>query len=111
MILPGMPHHQTRPNRSASLLFQAPEPPIFDDDELVNQKVEVSGDSDSIGGVEMKTYPEISAVARSTSFDNFGILINLKAPVTKGHQNARAPLDLVTVLDISGSMTGTKMLY
>ncbi|MFS8011754.1 putative chromatin regulator PHD family [Helianthus anomalus] len=109
MILHGMPHHQTRPNRNAPLLFQAPEPPIFDDDELVNQKVEVSGDSDSIGGVEMKTYPEISAVARSTSFDNFGILINLKAPVTKGHQNARAPLDLVTVLDISGSMTGTKI--
>ncbi|KAM0000900.1 putative chromatin regulator PHD family [Helianthus debilis subsp. tardiflorus] len=55
MILHGMPHHQTRPNRNAPLLFQAPEPPIFDDDELVNQKVEVSGDSDSIGGVEMKT--------------------------------------------------------
>ncbi|KAI3799371.1 hypothetical protein L1987_34665 [Smallanthus sonchifolius] len=110
MILQGTPHQQMQSNRNAPLLFQAPEPSIFDDDELVNQKVEeiFSGDSDS-DGVEMKTYPEISAVARSACFDNFGILINLKAPVTKGDLKARAPLDLVTVLDISGSMTGTKI--
>ncbi|KAD7479704.1 hypothetical protein R6Q59_008525 [Mikania micrantha] len=110
MILQGMPHQQMRSNHDTPLLFQAPEPSIFDDDELVNHKVEISsGDFDSNGEVEMKTYPEISAVARSVCFDNFGILINLKAPVTKGDLNTRAPLDLVTVLDTSGSMTGTKI--
>ncbi|KAJ9540347.1 hypothetical protein OSB04_026853 [Centaurea solstitialis] len=77
----------------------------------VNQKAEeiFSGNTCSDGRVEMKTYPEMSAVARSACFDNFGILINLKAPNAKGNQNARAPIDLVTVLDISGSMTGTKI--
>ncbi|KAK9061556.1 hypothetical protein SSX86_018738 [Deinandra increscens subsp. villosa] len=110
MILQGMQHQQMQSNRNSPLLFQATEPSIFDDDELVSQKVEetCTGDSDS-NGVEMKTYPEISAVARSACFDNFGILINLKAPVTKGDLNSRAPLDLVTLLDISGSMTGTKI--
>ncbi|KAK1409935.1 hypothetical protein QVD17_36466 [Tagetes erecta] len=109
MILQGMSHQQMHSSRNAPSLFQAPEPSIFDDDEPVNQKVEIfSGDSDS-NGVEMRTYPEISAVAKSACFDNFGILINLKAPVTKGDLNTRAPLDLVTVLDISGSMTGTKI--
>ncbi|XP_076957605.1 E3 ubiquitin-protein ligase WAV3-like [Bidens hawaiensis] len=111
MALQGMAHQQLYSGRSAPLLFQAPEPPVFNDDELVNHKVEEmpSGDFDSCGGVEMKTYPEISALAKSTCFDNFGILINLKAPITKGNLNSRAPIDLVTVLDISGSMTGTKI--
>ncbi|KAI3748234.1 hypothetical protein L6452_11188 [Arctium lappa] len=111
MILQGMPPQQIYSNRNVSLLFQPPEPPVFDDDELVDQKAEeiFSGNTCSDGRVEMKTYPEMSAVARSACFDNFGILINLKAPIAKGNQNARAPIDLVTVLDISGSMTGTKI--
>nr|XP_043633910.1 E3 ubiquitin-protein ligase WAV3 [Erigeron canadensis] len=111
MILQGIRPQQMPSNRHVPLLFQAPEPPIFDDDELVNQKVEEisSGNTNSNGGVEMKTYPEVSAVERSAHFDNFGILINLKAPVTKGNLNTRTPIDLVTVLDISGSMTGTKI--
>lgn len=107
MILQGLPPHS---NRNVPFLFQSPEPTIFDDDEPLNQShEELFGNSDSDQGLEMKTYPEISAVPRSTHFDNFGILINLKAPVTKGNMNSRAPIDLVTVLDISGSMTGTKI--
>ncbi|KAI3705473.1 hypothetical protein L1987_75711 [Smallanthus sonchifolius] len=107
----GVPLQQLHIKDNVPLLFQAREPSIFDDDELVNQKAEdmFSGDSGFNGGIEMKTYPEVSAVARSTCFDNFGILINLKAPIAKGNQNARASIDLVSVLDISGSMTGTKI--
>ncbi|XP_071734882.1 E3 ubiquitin-protein ligase WAV3-like [Rutidosis leptorrhynchoides] len=111
MLQQYMPPQQTRSDRNVPLLFQAPEPPIFDDDELINPKTEenCSANPDSNGTIEMRTYPEISSVARSSSFKDFGILINIKAPVTKGNQNARVPLDLVTVLDISGSMTGTKI--
>ncbi|KAI3809539.1 hypothetical protein L1987_25516 [Smallanthus sonchifolius] len=109
----GVPLQPLHTNDNVPLLFQAREPSIFDDDddELVNQKAEdiFSGDSGFDGRVEMKTYPEVSAVARLTCFDNFGILINLKAPVAKGNQNARTSIDLVSVLDISGSMTGTKI--
>lgn len=111
MILQGMPPHQTHTDRNVPLLFQANEPSVFDDDEPIIQKLEemLSGNCDSDEGIEIKTYPEVSAVAKLTRFDNFGILINLKAPSTKGSLNARTPIDLVTVLDISGSMTGTKI--
>ncbi|KAK1421627.1 hypothetical protein QVD17_24108 [Tagetes erecta] len=98
-------------NGNVPLSFQSIEPPIFDDDEPINQKAEdiLSGDSDTNGGIEMKTYPEVSEVARSACFDDFGILINLKAPITKGNPNTRASVDLVTMLDVSSSMSGTKI--
>ncbi|KAI3996028.1 hypothetical protein MKX01_037525 [Papaver californicum] len=54
-----------------------------------------------------------STVPRSVSQDNFHILVNLKSNADTDLVNnditCRAPIDLVTVLDISGSMTGTKI--
>ncbi|GKB68575.1 von Willebrand factor [Tanacetum coccineum] len=108
---PQGPPQQTLFDRSVRLRFQAQEPSVFDDDEPVNQVSEEmqSSKSDSDEGIDIKTYTEFPAVAKSEKFDDFGILINLKAPVTKGSLNARTPIDLVTVLDISGSMSGSKI--
>ncbi|XP_071706405.1 E3 ubiquitin-protein ligase WAV3-like [Rutidosis leptorrhynchoides] len=103
-LLQGIPPQQTHSTTN-------PEPYIFDDDELINPKNEqdCSHNPDSNGTIDIKTYPEVSSVARSNHLNDFAILIRLKAPVTKPNRNARVPLDLVTVLDISGSMTGTKI--
>ncbi|MBA0774558.1 hypothetical protein Gotri_009760 [Gossypium trilobum] len=114
-----------------SSLFQASEPGTFDDDEVLDQQQENPQQSvfekdastnNSIGAIEVKTYPEVSAVPRANSHNNFAILIHLKAPHSSGGlnsrnqtifspstQNSRAPVDLVTVLDVSGSMAGTKL--
>lgn len=117
-------------NRHVSSLFHAHEPAVFDDDEPVYNPHEVSEQSssssnsasdNSIGKLKVETYPEISAVSKSVPHDDFAILIHLKAPVTSGRQNfgpnsdnlmlksSRTPVDLVTVLDVSGSMAGTKL--
>ncbi|OWM87598.1 hypothetical protein CDL15_Pgr022710 [Punica granatum] len=111
-------------------LFQAPEPGVFDDDELLDHHQPVfsekSSSNDLLEGnftsmVEIKTYPEVSAVPRAQSYDNFTVLAHLKAvPASKSSNQCqayflqaprtpRAPVDLVTVLDISGSMAGTKL--
>lgn len=109
-------------------LFQAPEPGIFNDDQSldylpVTAESKNSSDNSSIRTIEIKTYLEFSAAPRSRSYDNFTILVHLKAAATvavhntsRNHaalpqlsQNPRAPVDLVTVLDISGSMAGTKL--
>ncbi|PSS14402.1 Von Willebrand factor, type A protein [Actinidia chinensis var. chinensis] len=79
-------------------------------------------DDRSTGAIEVKTYPEISAVSRSTSHNNFTILVHLKALTSRRRdcglnkakvppisQNSLAPVDLVAVLDVSGSMAGTKL--
>lgn len=123
-VLRRLPPARLDTNQHVSSFFHAQEPSTFDDDEASNQQHENghadqsasdgASDSRSMGTVEVKTYPEVSAVSRSVSHDNFYVLIHLKAPVTSrrqnnNSQNSRAPVDLVTVLDVSGSMAGTKL--
>ncbi|PPD66161.1 hypothetical protein GOBAR_DD36960 [Gossypium barbadense] len=102
-------------------LFQAPEPGIFNDDESLDHLPVVAestnaSDNSSLRTIEIKTYPEVLEAPRSSSYDNFMILVHLKAAATVAnqsssrnhaslpqlYQNPRAPVDLVTVLDISG---------
>ncbi|XP_052194491.1 E3 ubiquitin-protein ligase WAV3-like [Diospyros lotus] len=128
-MLRRLPPHADA-NRHISSLFHSPEPSVFDDDERVNHQPGNTENgsfnkdvaAQTIGAIEVKTYPEVSAVSGSTSHDNFAILIHVKALTSRKHscgvneanmspisQFSRAPVDLVTVLDVSGSMAGTKL--
>ncbi|CAD6243524.1 unnamed protein product [Miscanthus lutarioriparius] len=96
------------------------EPADFNDDEPL-QKMEAANIGSS-RTVEIKTYSEFSAIQQSSQ-DDFAVLIHLKAPYANpeqvtgrsvnaasvGYPTSRAPVDLVTVLDVSGSMAGTKL--
>ncbi|PIN07657.1 Anaphase-promoting complex (APC), subunit 11 [Handroanthus impetiginosus] len=128
-----IPSSRADGNQQVSSLFHAAEPGVFDDDDEIsgNQPGVASNSSSSnnnhtdhfTGSVEVKMYPEVSAVPKSKSHNNFTILVHLKAPVNTGPQHShidgahlplisqtsRAPVDLVTVLDVSGSMAGTKL--
>ncbi|KAI4322282.1 hypothetical protein L6164_021993 [Bauhinia variegata] len=108
--------------RQISSLYHVTEPAIFDDDEALDQQPSVAqnrneGDCNTLDMVKIITYPEVSALPKSASHDNFAVLVHLKAPHSgrkqdSGRNNAessRAPIDLVTVLDVSGSMAGTKL--
>ncbi|KAI5441096.1 hypothetical protein KIW84_010526 [Lathyrus oleraceus] len=86
-----------------------------------------TGDTDVVRAMEIKTCPGVSSVPRSDTCANFTVLVHLKATaaaaastrkqnlsrnqtsLTQTSQTPRAPVDLVTVLDISGSMAGTKL--
>ncbi|GJN40572.1 hypothetical protein PR202_gb29804 [Eleusine coracana subsp. coracana] len=95
--------------------FRTPESVIFNDDEEINIQSEtttVRGGGDRVEGpavVEMMTYAELPAIVESVTEENFAILIHLKAPSSPASLSSRAPLDLVTVLDVSGSMAGSKL--
>ncbi|XP_047167285.1 E3 ubiquitin-protein ligase WAV3 [Vigna umbellata] len=122
-----LPSPQGDAARPISSLYHVNEPAIFDDDEALDQQTSITHhkdetDHDKINTVEIKTFPEVSAVPKSASHDAFAVLIHLKAPHSgrKPHigqnvessppdENTRASVDLVTVLDVSGSMAGTKL--
>ncbi|KAJ4878985.1 Zinc finger (C3HC4-type RING finger) family protein [Raphanus sativus] len=92
----------------------------FEDDE----SLPTHGGSESSGVVvaahhrqalEIKLLPQVSAVERSVTRGDFAVLVHLKAEGASGDDDrtprttTRAPLDLITVLDVSGSMEGTKL--
>ncbi|KAH7561059.1 hypothetical protein ACOSP7_016386 [Xanthoceras sorbifolium] len=128
-VLRQLPPPQLDVSRQITPIYHAPEPVVFNDDEVLDPQHEINEDSNTIakdstgnnsyGTVEVKTYPEVSAVPSAVSHNNFMLLIHLKAPLNGRHnrcrnqvqvsQDSRTPVDLVTVLDVSGSMAGTKL--
>ncbi|XP_062082121.1 E3 ubiquitin-protein ligase WAV3-like [Humulus lupulus] len=129
-VVRRLPSPRMESNRQITSLFHAPEPVIFDDDEALDQQPESNdritsnvdvANNNQIHTVEVKTYPEVLAVPRLSSHNNFTVLIHLEAPLIASQnssnpmempptsQDPRAPVDLVTVLDVSGSMAGTKL--
>ncbi|XP_073127896.1 E3 ubiquitin-protein ligase WAV3-like [Henckelia pumila] len=67
--------------------------------------------SSGLEKVAIKAIPERPAVAASESLSEFAVLVGLKAPSLPddARRCQRAPIDLVTVLDVSGSMYGEKL--
>lgn len=88
---------------------QTSEPGVFDDDELLDhQPSKEDPENLTARTIKIKTFPEVSSVPRFSSYDDFSVLVHLKATPSTA-SIARASVDLVTVLDISGSMVGTKL--
>ncbi|XP_062185457.1 E3 ubiquitin-protein ligase WAV3-like isoform X2 [Phragmites australis] len=116
--------HRQDPNRRRDVRrLHTSEPADFNDDEPLQHKE--GFDNLNFGSTktpEISSYPEFQTVPQSSSLDGFDILIHAKAPTaSSGHitgslvnetsvrSSSRAPVDLVTVLDVSGSMAGTKL--
>ncbi|XP_066311500.1 probable E3 ubiquitin-protein ligase WAVH2 [Miscanthus floridulus] len=87
--------------------------PVFNDDEPEEPSSldggEVVQEATNNGVLELKTHCEHSAVARDTARDTFAVLVHAKGPPVTAEASTRASLDLVTVLDVSGSMRGSKL--
>ncbi|XP_057532775.1 E3 ubiquitin-protein ligase WAV3 [Amaranthus tricolor] len=69
-------------------------------------------DKKSERSVEVKLLPEAAVVSGSRSHETYAVALRVKAPPTTAEilsPTNRAPIDLVTVLDISGSMIGPKL--
>uniref|UniRef100_A0ACD5UCL6 Uncharacterized protein n=1 Tax=Avena sativa TaxID=4498 RepID=A0ACD5UCL6_AVESA len=114
--VPLSPVDVMKPPQYRRLITHPADAVVFDDDEQVAPAAgtpPASAGRASNGAVVVKTHTDYSAIARDSSHDNFAVLVHLKAPGSTeaaGDPLApRVPLDLVTVLDVSSSMRGSKL--
>ncbi|KAL9386845.1 hypothetical protein Peur_019969 [Populus x canadensis] len=85
----------------------------FSDDEVLSDVSPDQSLSSRPHAITVKTFTEYPAVSASESFSKFGVLVRILAPPldnTLPHHRARAPIDVVTVLDVSGSMASKLIL-
>ncbi|KAI3705207.1 hypothetical protein L1987_75441 [Smallanthus sonchifolius] len=126
-LLRPIPPRPNSPRHAAAQISPTLEPTIFNDDEPLDLKLtnKTSSENSNLKRVSVKTYTEVPAVPQFSVTDDFTVLIHLKAPASVSgvkSRNAnqgptfnqvnptpRTPVDLVTVLDTSGSMAGTKL--
>ncbi|KAL9257493.1 E3 ubiquitin-protein ligase WAV3-like protein [Drosera capensis] len=130
-VIRRLPPHPSPRHRHQVPQIQGTDPALFDDDEPLNPPkntvINTSKSDDpscySNKTIDITTYPEVSSVPRAKSYEDFSVLVQLKGAVTSApttpsishgqspsmSQTSRTPVDLVTVLDISGSMAGTKL--
>lgn len=118
------------PPHSSRHVIQVTEPAVFDDDECLSppdhdertSSNPSTASSSAVKTIDIITYPEVSSIQRNKSLDDFSVLIHLKAATNNVLRDSgrnddvpfvshpsRTPVDLVTVLDISGSMLGSKL--
>ncbi|KAG6788141.1 hypothetical protein POTOM_004195 [Populus tomentosa] len=87
------------------------EPDHFSDDELVPDVSQGQPSSSRPQAITVKTLSEYPAVSASESFSKFGVLVRvLTPPLDNTLPHHRAPIDIVNVLDVSGSMASKLIL-
>ncbi|CAH8251541.1 unnamed protein product [Arabidopsis lyrata] len=103
-------------NRQVPLFHGNPFAPAqmgFEDDESLphgETQIQSADHPSDRQALEIKLFPEVSALAKPVSRGDFAALVHLKAEgVSDDERRTRAPLDLIAVLDVSGSMAGVKL--
>ncbi|XP_037474452.1 E3 ubiquitin-protein ligase WAV3-like [Triticum dicoccoides] len=106
-VLPAVNAPLAPPSSSSSSSQQLVRRAYQDDEPTVPAQAAAENNGGSgAAAVVLRTHCEVPALARGAARENFAVLVHAKAPSSEA---ARASLDLVTVLDVSGSMAGSKL--
>lgn len=101
----GLPYNLHQPR-----MIQYVDDDYSDDESLpsIHEGPAPSTHPQAIRPITIKAFPELPAVLASDAVSKFSVLVSIRAPPfhVDVQQFDRAPIDLVTVLDVSGSMSG-----
>ncbi|XP_020085259.1 uncharacterized protein LOC109708079 isoform X1 [Ananas comosus] len=99
-----------------------PIPEADEDDEIVDDRMDVTAGADDfaavfanprrgsgVGGVAASAVQEAALVSSGRRHGNYVVAIKVRAPPVRLDAARRAPIDLVTVLDVGQGMTGEKL--
>lgn len=76
-----------------------------------SSRMRLSDEEKNGRNVEVSLLPEAAVISANKSYGTCAVVLKVKAPAAAAKvSSARAPIDLVTVLDVSASMTGEKLL-
>ncbi|KAJ6712751.1 CALCIUM-ACTIVATED CHLORIDE CHANNEL REGULATOR [Salix purpurea] len=107
----GSLHAHVPPYRAPNASPVHFEPDHYSDDEVIPDVSQGQSSSSRPHAITVRTLPEYPAVSASESFSNFGVLVRVLAPpLDNSLPHHRAPIDIVTVLDVSGSMASKLIL-
>ncbi|XP_010028022.3 E3 ubiquitin-protein ligase WAVH1 [Eucalyptus grandis] len=74
-------------------------------------RMRLSDEENNGRNVEVSLLPEAAVISANKSYGTCAVVLKVKAPPAATRAaSARAPIDLVTVLDVSASMSGEKLL-
>ncbi|XP_047976979.1 E3 ubiquitin-protein ligase WAV3-like [Salvia hispanica] len=78
---------------------------------FVNQISSESFTGGDLKTVEVSVSPDAAVISQGRTHDTYAVIVKVRAPPPPRNHGAatRAPIDLVAVLDVSGSMTGAKI--
>ncbi|KAJ0867410.1 putative chromatin regulator PHD family [Helianthus annuus] len=65
--------------------------------------------NDHVKDVEVRLLPEAALIAVTRRHETYAIVLKVKAPEAPDNIRLRAPIDLVTVVDVSGKITNEKL--
>ncbi|KAL2499520.1 Zinc finger (C3HC4-type RING finger) family protein [Abeliophyllum distichum] len=77
---------------------------------FVNGYVNNTSPELKLKNVEVSLLPEAAVVSVGRSSETYAVVLKIKAPSAPTKNAKRAPIDLVTVLNVSGSVTSEKLL-
>lgn len=83
-------------------------PPVIEEEALLPIAARAAGDAESIVAVEVSCAPEYDAIPAGETRSNFHVNVSVST-ADIAESSSRGGLDLVCIMDVSGSMSGAKI--
>ncbi|PWA89462.1 zinc finger (C3HC4-type RING finger) family protein [Artemisia annua] len=80
-----------------------------EEDDVISEFKGFCVNDDNFKNIEVRLLPEAAVIAASRRNETYAVVMKVKAPPARENSRHRPPVDLVTVVDVSGKMSAEKL--